>query len=163
MNSDDKDIKMEESEEDENIDDNDSMVDDGNRLKYNVRIPFPTEHYATSAMNALGVDAPYQSTRNKKTTIRRKMHIEELEDGTAYLNIELSCEENKEGEIGCLRTAASGMINNLSLICETIKEFGVWFYIILLVLVLNYLTRNTLMFKTRGQPIIKISIYSIFL
>jgi len=38
------------------------------------------------------------------------MHVEELEDGTAYLNIELSCDEKKEGgiEIGSLRTAASG-------------------------------------------------------
>ena len=55
------------------------------------------------------------------------MHIEVLEDGIAYLNIELSCDEKKENgtEIGSLRTAASGMINNLSLICETIKEFGV--------------------------------------
>ena len=43
------------------------------------------------------------------------MHIEELEDGTAYLNIELSCDEKKEGgtEIGSLRTAAHGMISNL--------------------------------------------------
>jgi hypothetical protein len=55
------------------------------------------------------------------------MNVETLDDGIAYLNIELSCDEKKEfgNEIGSLRTAASGMINNLSLICETIKEFGV--------------------------------------
>ena len=53
------------------------------------------------------------------------MHIEVLEDGVAYLNIELSCDEVLEGgiEIGSLRTCASSMINTLCLICETIKEF----------------------------------------
>jgi hypothetical protein len=50
---------MEESDDDENVNDDQSIVDDGNRLKYNLRVPFPTEHYATSAMNALGVDAPF--------------------------------------------------------------------------------------------------------
>ena len=35
------------------------IVEDGTRLKFNVRVPFPTEHYATSAINALGVDAPF--------------------------------------------------------------------------------------------------------
>lgn len=43
------------------------------------------------------------------------MHVEELEDGTAFLNIELTCDEKKDGgiEIASLRTAAHGMINNL--------------------------------------------------
>lgn len=50
---------MVESDADESMNDNESMVDDGNRLKFNVRVPFPTEHFATSAMNALGVDAPF--------------------------------------------------------------------------------------------------------
>ena len=50
---------MVESDADESMNDNESIVDDGNRLKFNVRVPFPTEHFATSAMNALGVDAPF--------------------------------------------------------------------------------------------------------
>jgi len=43
------------------------------------------------------------------------MHVEALDDGTTYLNIELSCDEKKDGgsEIGPLRTAAHGMIANL--------------------------------------------------
>ena len=49
---------IEESDEDVN-DDQSVVVDESNRLKYNLRIPFPTEHFATSAMNALGVDAPF--------------------------------------------------------------------------------------------------------
>jgi len=59
MNSDEKDIEMEESDIDEDINDEQSVGDDENRLKYNLRIPFPKEHFATSAMNALGVDAPF--------------------------------------------------------------------------------------------------------
>ena len=106
--------------------DAESIQNDENRLKYHLRVPFPNELYATSAMNALGVDPPFMSTKNRKTTIRRQMDIEVLEDGVAYLNIELSCDEKSEGgiEIGSLRTCASSMINNLTLICETIKEFG---------------------------------------
>ena len=49
---------MQESEADESMNEYD-IVEDGTRLKFNVRVPFPTEHYATSAMNALGVDAPF--------------------------------------------------------------------------------------------------------
>jgi len=58
MSQDDQDIKMEESEADESMNEYD-IVEDGNRLKFNLRVPFPTEHFATSAMNALGVDAPF--------------------------------------------------------------------------------------------------------
>jgi hypothetical protein len=49
---------QEESERDDTVE-NFDIIEDGNRLKYNLRIPFPNEHYATSAMNALGVDAPF--------------------------------------------------------------------------------------------------------
>ena len=77
-------------------------------------------------MNSLGVDPPFQSTKTRKTTIRREMELEVLEDGITYLNIVLSCDEQLEGgvEIGSLRTCASSTINNLTLICETIKAFG---------------------------------------
>ena len=40
-----------------------------NKVEYTLRIPFPSENYAESAMKALGVDAPFQSTRTKQTTI----------------------------------------------------------------------------------------------
>ena len=30
-----------------------------NKIEYTLRIPFPSEHYAESAMRALGVDAPF--------------------------------------------------------------------------------------------------------
>ena len=43
----------------DNNNDAESQMDSANRLKYNLRIPFPNEHYATSAMNALGVDPPF--------------------------------------------------------------------------------------------------------
>ena len=54
------------------------------------------------------------------------MKIEVLENGTSILDIVLSCDDKLDDgiEIGSLRTCASSMINNLTLICETIKEFG---------------------------------------
>jgi hypothetical protein len=52
------------------------------------------------------------------------MRVEVLNDGVAYLNIVLTCNEKLDGDITNLRTAASSMFNNLKLICQTIKEFG---------------------------------------
>ena len=54
------------------------------------------------------------------------MKIEVLDNDHAILDIVLTCDEklNDGIEIGSLRTCASSMINNLTLICETIKEFG---------------------------------------
>ena len=43
-------------------------------------------------MKSAGVDSPFQETKNKKTTIRREMYVEVLEDGIVYLNILLSCD-----------------------------------------------------------------------
>ena len=76
-------------------------------------------------MKSLGVDPPFMDTKNRKTTIKREMYTELMQDGITYLNIILSCDTNVDPlEINSLRTCASSMLVNLSLICETIKEFG---------------------------------------
>ena len=84
-----------------------------------MRIPFPSEIYAESAMNSLGVDPPFLDTKNRKTTIRREMYLEVLEGGVTYLNIILSCDDQVEDgiEVKSLRTCAQSMMNNLKLIC----------------------------------------------
>lgn len=56
--SSDKDAKMEESD-DESMNNEEELIDEKNLLRYKIRIPFPKEHWATSAMNSLGVDAPF--------------------------------------------------------------------------------------------------------
>ena len=73
-------------------------------------------------MTSLGVDPPFTETKTRKSTIRRDLFLEELSDGVTYLNIVLTFDKK---EVGSLRTSASSMINNLTLICQTIKEFGV--------------------------------------
>ena len=96
-----------------------------NRIKYHLRVPFPSERYAECCMKSLGVDPPFMDTKNRKTTIRREMYMEVLEDGITYLNIILSCDPSKDKvELNSLRTCASSMLTNLQLICQTIKEFG---------------------------------------
>ena len=91
-------------------------------MTYHVRIPFPNELYAESAMRALAPDAPFTDSKTRKSSIRRKMHVEVLNDGVAYLNVVLTC--NEKLDMQNLRTAASSMLGNLKLISETIKEFG---------------------------------------
>ena len=99
-----------------------SEIDYSKRLKYHVRIPFPTELYAESAMKSLGVDPPFLDTKTRKTTIRREMFLEVLEGGVTYLNLILSCDDSiDEGvEVKSLRTCATSHLNNLKLICQTI-------------------------------------------
>ena len=78
-------------------------------MKAHIRVPFPSVHYAESAMKSLGVDKPFQDSKNRKTTIRREMYLEVLQDGIAYLNIILSCDDkiNDGIEITSLRTCMS--------------------------------------------------------
>ena len=85
-------------------------------MKYDLRIPFPSEHFAECAMKSIGVDPPFTDTKTRKTTIKREMSLHVLEDGKTYLNIVLSC-DNTPGEINCLRTSASSLCTNLTLIC----------------------------------------------
>ena len=101
-------------------------IDYSNRTKVQYRIPFPSEHYAETAMRAIGVDPPFLDSKTRKTTIRREMWIEVLEDGVAYLNIVLSCipTANEGKEMTSLRTCQNSMMVNLTLVCETMKEFG---------------------------------------
>ena len=84
-----------------------------------MRIPFPSELYAESAMKSLGVDPPFLDTKTRKTTIRREMYLEVIENGPTYFNIILSCDDKVDDgvEIKSLRTCASSMMTNLKLIC----------------------------------------------
>ncbi len=78
-------------------------------------------------MKAIGVDQPFQETKTKKTSLKREMFVEVCDDGVAYLNIILSVDlksQPEKQELTTLRTAASSMLQNLKLVCETIKEFG---------------------------------------
>ena len=77
-------------------------------------------------MEALGVDPPFYGTKTKKSTIDRDLYIEALDDGIAYLNVIMTCDEkaNDGTELYILRTATSACISNLKLICETICDFG---------------------------------------
>ena len=89
LNSDDNDVPMSALSESQA----EPSVELQNPFKLHFRIPFPNELYAESAMKALAIDAPFQDTKNKKSTIRREQYIEVLEDGVSYLNIELKCDE----------------------------------------------------------------------
>ena len=94
-------------------------IDYSNRTKLQYRIPFPSEHYAETAMRAIGVDPPFLDSKTRKTTIKREMWIEVLDDGVAYLNILLSCipTANDGKEMSSLRTCQNSMMVNLTLVC----------------------------------------------
>ena len=83
-----------------------------------IQVPFPCEKYAETAMKAIGVEPPYMDTKNKKTTITRDMHIDVLDNGTAYLNVKFNCAGH---EVQQMRTCASSFFTNLSLVCQTIQ------------------------------------------
>ena len=78
-------------------------------------------------MQTIGVDPAFLDSKTRKTTVRREMWVEVLEDGVAYLNIVLSCvpTANDGKEVSSLRTCQNSMMVNLKLVCETMKEFGV--------------------------------------
>ena len=77
-------------------------------------------------MRTIGVDPPFMDSKTRKTTIRREMWIEVLDDGVSYLNIILSCipTANEGKEMSSLRTCQNSMMVNLTLVAQTIKEFG---------------------------------------
>jgi len=105
-----------------NEQDQNGEQEDAKRMKQHIRVPFPSVHFAECAMKSLGVDKPFQDTKNRKTTIRREMYLEVLEDGVTYLNIIFSCDDKVDDgiEINSLRTCVSSSLTNLSLICQTI-------------------------------------------
>ena len=84
-------------------------------------IAFPSQKYAEAAMNSIGVDPAFSDTKSKKTSITRDMAIRQTENGVVYLDIIFSANEE---EVNSLRTCISSFVANLSLICETMKEFG---------------------------------------
>jgi hypothetical protein len=86
-----------------------------------VKVPFPSEKYAETAMKTIGVDPVFSDSKNKKNTIERQMFTETLEDGTTYLTVELTCDRS---EAQMLRTCASSFYTNLMLVCETMVMFG---------------------------------------
>lgn len=72
-------------------------------------------------MNSIGVDPAFSDTKTKKTTIVRDMKIIETMNGVANLEVKFSCNED---EVNSMRTCISSFVSNMSLICDTIKEFG---------------------------------------
>ena len=72
-------------------------------------------------MRTIGVEAPFSDTKNKKSSIEREMHIEVLDNGTAYLNVDFTCNAT---DVNSMRTCASSFYSNLILVCQTMQEFG---------------------------------------
>jgi hypothetical protein len=66
------------------------------------------------------VDPPFTDTKTKKTSIEREMKVRNS-GAIVYLDVVFRCNED---EVGSMRTCVSSFVANLSLICETIKEFG---------------------------------------
>jgi hypothetical protein len=88
-------------------------------------IPFPSAKYAQAALNSIAVDPAFTDTKTKKTSIKREMHVRNHLEGEssslAYLDVKFNCNED---EVGSMRTCVSSFVANLSLVCETMKEFG---------------------------------------
>ena len=38
---------------------NQEVIDYSNRMKYHIRVPYESEHFADTVMKSIGVDAPY--------------------------------------------------------------------------------------------------------
>jgi hypothetical protein len=66
------------------------------------------------------VDPPFTDTKTKKTSIVREMKVRNS-GPVFFLDVVFRCNED---EVGSMRTCVSSFVANLSLICETIKEFG---------------------------------------
>lgn len=87
-----------------------------------MRLNFPTRSYAEAAMNTIQVDPPFSETKTKKASINREMRVvDDDSTGLSTLEVQFSCDES---EVGFLRTAVSSFITNMSLVCNTMKEFG---------------------------------------
>lgn len=73
-------------------------------------------------MNSIAVDPPFTDSKTKKTSIVRDMSVrDDAESGLVYLDVVFSANED---EVNSLRTCISSFVANLSLVCETMKEFG---------------------------------------
>lgn len=49
------------------------------------------------------------------------MIVRQGPDNITHLDIEFQCNED---EVSSMRTCITSFVNNISLVCETIKEFG---------------------------------------
>jgi len=79
-------------------------------------------------MNSIGVDPAFSDTKTKKTSIQREMKVEsssssstQATSGPANLEVKFTCNED---EVNSMRTCITSFVSNMSLICDTIKEFG---------------------------------------
>lgn len=71
-------------------------------------------------MNSIAVDPPFTDTKTKKTTIKRDMKTRQEATGT-YVDVVFTCNEE---EVASMRTCITSFVTNMSLVCETLKEFG---------------------------------------
>lgn len=67
------------------------------------------------------MEPAFSDSKNKRTSIRRKMEVQVLEDGISYLIVDFEC--NNE-EVNSMRTCASSFLTNIMLVCETMAQFG---------------------------------------
>ena len=73
-----------------------------------------------AARRSIEVDPPFTDTKTKKTSIVREIKVRNS-GAFFFLDVVFRCNED---EVGSMRTCVSSFVANLSLICETIKEFG---------------------------------------
>jgi hypothetical protein len=67
------------------------------------------------------VDPAFSDTKNKKSSIVRKMVVRPTDTAVTYLDVEFQCNEE---EANSLRTCVSSFVANMSLVCDTMREFG---------------------------------------
>ena len=67
------------------------------------------------------MDPPFTDTKTKKTSIVREMTVRNTGAAVLYLDVVFRCNED---EVGSMRTCVSSFVANMSLVCDTIKEFG---------------------------------------
>ena len=65
-------------------------------------------------MRTVGVEPAFSDTKTKKSSIERDMHIDVLDNGTAYLTVKFSC---LDSDLNSMRTCASSFYTNLTLVC----------------------------------------------
>ena len=85
-------------------------------------IAFPSYDYAQAAKNSIEVDPPFSDTKTKKSTIKREMTLRSIEGCTiTAIDVVFTCSED---ELNSMRTCISSFVANMSLVSETMKEFG---------------------------------------
>ena len=72
-------------------------------------------------MRAIGVDPAFTDSKTKKSSITREQFVEVLEGGVSYLTVKFTCDPAQASQ---MRTCASSFFTNVSLVCQTMCEFG---------------------------------------